>query len=203
MPGARKPPTRARRDTQACLQASSQAKPTPGRLGREKLMPSYAMDQSTAGNITLSPLRAGLWISLHDAHPNQASSHRSSKIVNSPFETSTTTGNQLQPQSLIPGTHFQNNQFTIIIHSPRSLDQHLLSKGGLNLGPDVEAPFTTAEKEEDYFQQYPVVRALNLAFSNAKQSNLPYSRSLIPEFNVFCDDMTAVASAPGSPPDLS
>jgi hypothetical protein len=168
-------------------------------------MPSYAMDQSTADSITLSPPGADQWISLRldDAHQNPASVRCSSKILNSPSGTSATAGNQLQPQSFVPGTLFENNRFTIIIHSPRSLDQPSLSRGGLNFEPEVEIPSTIEEEDEEGYFEYPVVRSLHLAFSKAKQSATAYSRSLTPEFNVFCDDMTAVASAPGSPPDLS
>lgn len=172
------------------------------------MMPSYAMDQSTLDSISLSPLGAGQWISLrldHDAHQNQASvQYCSSKILTSPSGTPTTAGNQTQPQSFVPGTLYENNRFTIIIHSPRSLDQRVPSKGGLKIGPEVGTSSTLEKKEEEgYFEQCPVVPSLHLGFSTTKQSGSPYACSLTPEINVFCNDMTAVASSPGSLPDLS
>ena len=169
-------------------------------------MPSYAMSQSTAHAISLSPPGTGQWICtrLHDAHPNQASIQPSSRNLNSPSETSACAGNQSLLQSLISCPHFEPDHFKIIIHSPRSLDRRLTLKGGLDFGKEVGAPSIIEEVEEySYFDRYSVVRSLHSAVPTAKQSDTLYSRSLTSQFDVFYDDMSAVASAPGSPPDLS
>lgn len=170
-------------------------------------MPS-SMCQSTPSLSPTSPPApgAGQWslLPLHDARSNQACIVRcSSRNPTTPSETSSPAAcSHSLARPLVHNALFENDCLKLTIYKPRSLDHRLLSKGGLTFGPEVCAP-SIIEEEDNYFEQYPDAPSLPCAFKSTEKYSSPYSRALTPRFNVFCDDMTTIASAPGSPPDLS
>lgn len=65
------------------------------------------------------------------------------------------------------------------------------------------ASSTIKEEDNNYLDQQPVFPPSQCSCSDTDQYSSPYARSLTLAFNGFCDDMTILASAPGSPPDLT